>query len=141
MKVSISVYGAHLLVSEAEDKCKVSDIIRQAAHVGFDGIDLGYYWGENREAEFAEARKIADGEGIEIANYIVGNNFGNAAADGKLDAEIQSVKKAIEEAAYFNCRNLRVFGGGYGLDFSPIFALILMRLVQTLLISGVQMVF
>ena len=32
-------------------------------------------------------------------------------------------------------------GGGYGLDFSPIFALILMRLVQTLLISGVQMIF
>lgn len=32
-------------------------------------------------------------------------------------------------------------GGGYGLDFSPIFALILMRLVQTLLISGVHMIF
>ncbi|MBR5269414.1 MAG: YggT family protein, partial [Anaerotignum sp.] len=32
-------------------------------------------------------------------------------------------------------------GGGYGLDFSPIFALILMKLVQTLLISGVQMIF
>ena len=32
-------------------------------------------------------------------------------------------------------------GGGYGLDVSPIFALILMRLVQTLLISGVQMIF
>ena len=32
-------------------------------------------------------------------------------------------------------------GGGYGLDFSPIFALILMKLVQTLLLSGVQMIF
>ncbi|MBR5590764.1 MAG: YggT family protein, partial [Anaerotignum sp.] len=32
-------------------------------------------------------------------------------------------------------------GGGYGLDFSPVFALILMRLVQTLLINGVQMIF
>lgn len=32
-------------------------------------------------------------------------------------------------------------GGGYGLDFSPIFALILMRLVQTLLISAVQVIF
>ena len=37
--------------------------------------------------------------------------------------------------------NKSPLGGGYGLDFSPIFALILMRLVQTLLISGVQMVF
>ena len=32
-------------------------------------------------------------------------------------------------------------GGGFGLDFSPIFALILMSLVQTLMISGVQMIF
>ena len=32
-------------------------------------------------------------------------------------------------------------GGGYGLDFSPIFALILMRLVQTLLIIAEQMIF
>ena len=30
-------------------------------------------------------------------------------------------------------------GGGMGLDFSPIFALILMRLVQSLLIAAVQM--
>lgn len=37
--------------------------------------------------------------------------------------------------------NKSPLGGGFGLDFSPIFALILMRLVQTLLISGVQMVF
>ena len=32
-------------------------------------------------------------------------------------------------------------GGGMGLDFSPIFALILMRLVQSLLVAAVQMVF
>lgn len=37
--------------------------------------------------------------------------------------------------------NKSPLGGGYGLDFSPIFALILMRLVQTLLVSGVQMIF
>lgn len=32
-------------------------------------------------------------------------------------------------------------GGGMGLDFSPIFALILMRIVQSLLIGAVQMIF
>lgn len=32
-------------------------------------------------------------------------------------------------------------GGGIGLDFSPIFALILMRIVQGLLIGAIQMVF
>ena len=117
MKVSISVYGAHLLVPE--EGRTVAKIMRKAAGLGFDGIDLGYYWGENRKAEFAEAKAISQGEGIEIANYIVGNNFGNAAAEGskKLTAEIDKVKKAIEEAASFGCKNLRVFAGGYGLEW------------------------
>ena len=115
MKMGITVYGAHLLVPE--EGRTVAKIIRAAAHVGFDGIDLGYYWGEDRKAEFEEAKKVADGEGIAIANYIVGNNFGNAAAENRLDAEIDKVKNALEEAAYFNCKTLRVFGGGYNLDW------------------------
>ena len=61
MKMGITVYGAHLMVPE--ENRTVDKIIRAAAHVGFDGIDLGYYWGENRKAEFAEAVKVADGEG------------------------------------------------------------------------------
>lgn len=32
-------------------------------------------------------------------------------------------------------------GGGMGLDFSPIFALILMRIVQSLLVAAVQAIF
>ena len=117
MKVSISVYGAHLLVPE--EGRTVAKIIRKAAGIGFDGIDLGYYWGEDKKAEFAEAKAIAQGEGIEIANYIVGNNFGNAAAESqeKLASEIDKVRNAIEEAASFGCHKLRVFAGGYGLDW------------------------
>lgn len=120
MKTGITIYGAHLLVQE--ENRTVANIIRAAAHLGFDGIDLGYYWGENKTAEFEDARKIADGEGIAIANYIVGNNFGNAAAEERLDAEIEKVKIAIEEAAQFNCSALRVFAGGYDLnwdEYSP----------------------
>ena len=49
--------------------------------------------------EFAEAEKVADGEGIAIANYIVGNNFGNAIAEDRLPAEIEKVKVALKEAA------------------------------------------
>ena len=117
MKISISVYGAHLLVPE--EGRTVAKIMRKAAGICFDGIDLGYYWGENKKAEFAEAKKIAAGEGIEIANYIVGNNFGNAAAESKkkLTEEIKKVKLGLEEAAYFGCKTMRVFGGGYGLEW------------------------
>ena len=71
MKMSTAVYGAHLLVPE--EGRSVAKIIKAAADLGFDGIDLGYYWGEDKAAEFAEAKKVADGEGIAIANYIVGN--------------------------------------------------------------------
>ena len=116
MKMGITVYGAHLLVPE--EGRTVSKIIRAAANIGFEGIDLGYYWGENKAAEFEEAKKVADGEGIEIANYIVGNNFGNAIAENRLEAEIKLVKVALEEAASFNCKALRVFAGGYGLDWA-----------------------
>ena len=132
MKMAITVYGAHLLVPE--EGRTVAKIIQSAAHVGFDGIDLGYYWGENKAAEFAEAKKVADGEGIAIANYIVGNNFGNAAAEDRLQAEIEKVKVALEEAASFGCKALRVFGGGYGLDwatYSPKIAEALAACVET----------
>ena len=120
MKMGITVYGANLMLPE--EKRTVPEIIRAAAHIGFDGIDLGYYWGKNKAAEFAEAKKVADGEGINIANYIVSNNFGNAAAENRLDAEIEKVKIALEEAASFNSKALRVFAGGYNLEwetFSP----------------------
>jgi len=116
MKMGITVYGAHLMVPE--EGRTVAKIIRQAANVGFDGIDLGYYWGEDKAAEFAEAKKVADGEGIAIANYIVGNNFGNAIAEGRIEKEIEIVKNALNEAAEFGCKNLRVFAGGYGLDWN-----------------------
>lgn len=120
MKVSISVYGANQLVPE--ERRTVANIIAQAAAVGFDGIDLGYYWGENRQAEFQQARKIADDCGIQIANYICGNNFGNALAEGRGEKEIANVKQAIEEAACFGCPALRIFAGGNNLaweEYSP----------------------
>ena len=48
MKMGITVYGANLMLPE--EKRTVPEIIRAAAHIGFDGIDLGYYWGENKAA-------------------------------------------------------------------------------------------
>lgn len=115
MKTGISIYGAHRLVPD--DKRSVSGIIRKVAGLGFDSIDLGYYWGENRKEEMAEAKALAADLGLEIANYIVGNNFGNAIEKGELAAEIDKVKLALDEAKYFGCGALRVFAGGYGLDW------------------------
>jgi len=117
MKAGITVYGAHLLVPE--EGRTVTKIIQKAAGIGFDGIDLGYYWGENRKAEMAEAKTVASDCGIELANYICRDNFGNGAEKGELQAEIDAVKQALDEAAFFNCPVLRIFCGGYGLEWDP----------------------
>ncbi|MPM75480.1 L-ribulose-5-phosphate 3-epimerase UlaE [bioreactor metagenome] len=118
LKCSISVYGAHLLVPENDRT--VANIVRASAGLGFDAIDLGYYWGENRKAEMAEIRKLAPELGIAVGHYIVGNNFGNAAEKGatELAAEIDKVKVALDEAAEMGCAALRIFGGGYELEWN-----------------------
>lgn len=120
MKISTSIYGSHNLLPD--DKRTVKGIITKVAGLGFDGIDLGYYWGDNKAAEMKEAKALAQDLGIDIPNYIVGNNFGNAIDKGELPAEIDKVKIALDDAAFFGCHALRVFAGGYGLnwdEFSP----------------------
>lgn len=116
MDFTISVYGAHLLLPEEERS--VEKIMRAAAGIGFDGIDLGYYWNEEKKVqEMKDARQLAADLDLKLTNYIVGNNFGNAIAEDRLPAEIDKVKKALDEAAEMGCRNLRVFGGGYDLEW------------------------
>ena len=116
MDFTISVYGAHKLVPE--EGRTVEKIMRAAAGLGFDGIDLGYYWGENTKAqEMKDAKTLAEDLQLKLTNYICGNNFGNAIAEDRLAAEIDKVKTALDEAAEFGCKNLRVFGGGYDLEW------------------------
>ena len=116
MDFTVSVYGAHMLVPE--EGRTVAKIMRAAAGLGFDGIDLGYYWGEeNKAQEMDEAKKLAAELNLKLTNYVTGNNFGNAIAEDRLQAEIDKVKTALDEAAFFGCKNLRVFAGGYNLEW------------------------
>ena len=95
-----------------------SRIMLAAAALGFDGIDLGYYWDEKKKAkEIKQAKKIAANSNLKLVNYICGNNFGNAIAEKRLPAEIDKVKTALDEAAELGCKHLRVFAGGY--DLAP----------------------
>ena len=116
MDFTISVYGAHMLVPE--EGRTVAKIMQAAAGLGFDGIDLGYYWGEeNKLQEMKDAQKLAEDLNLKLTNYITGSNFGNAIAEDRLQAEIDKVKNALDEAALFGCKNLRVFAGGYDLEW------------------------
>ena len=115
MDMTISVYGANELVPE--EGRTVEKIMLAAAAVGFDGIDLGYYWGEKKAKEIKQAKKTAANCGLKLVNYICGNNFGNAIAEKRLPAEIDKVKTALDEAAELGCKHLRVFAGGYDLEW------------------------
>ena len=116
MDFTVSVYGAHMLVPE--EGRTVAGIMRAAAGLGFDGIDLGYYWNEEKKAqELTDAKKLAEDLNLKLINYVSGNNFGNAIAENRLQAEIDKVKTALDEAAFFGCKNLRVFAGGYDLEW------------------------
>ena len=101
-----------------ENDRTVANIVKAAAGIGFDAVDLGYYWGENRREEMAEVKKLVADLGLETGHYVAANNFGNAAAKGEIAAEIDKVKTALDEAAEMGCRALRVFGGGYDLDWN-----------------------
>ena len=51
--------------------------MRAVAGLGFDGIDLGYYWSEDKRAqEMKDAKKLAEDLQLKLTNYICGNNFG-----------------------------------------------------------------
>ena len=97
MDMTISVYGANELVPE--EGRTVEKIMLAAAALGFDGIDLGYYWGEKKSKEIRQAKKTARDSNLKLVNYICGNNFGNAIAEKRLPAEIDKVKTALDEAA------------------------------------------
>jgi sugar phosphate isomerase/epimerase len=89
----------------------VKEFIEYAAGVGFEGVDLGYYW-EDKEKEFAELPGWLNSNGIALSGYIVGNNFGLVVGTDKVREEIDKVKLAIEEADQLGARVLRVFAGG-----------------------------
>ena len=116
MDFTTAIYGAHLLLPE--ESRSVANIMRAAAGLGFDGIDLGYYWDpENKVQEMKDAGKLAEDLNLKLTNYICANNFGNAIERGELQAEIDKVKTALDEAAEMGCKNLRVFAGGYNLEW------------------------
>jgi sugar phosphate isomerase/epimerase len=115
MKPSITIYGGPKMLF-GEDNFSVCTAIKRVAELGFEGIDLGYYW-ENGKNEMADAVKAAKDSNIAISGYIVGNNFGNACQQGKEQEEIDKVKKALDEAAIVGAKTLRVFAGGYNLSW------------------------
>jgi len=109
MKKGITIYSAAQLFSKGE--ITVRSFIEYSAKIGFEGVDLGYYW-QDKEKEFKELPKWLKDNGIALSGYIVGNNFGGVVGTGKEREEIDKVKVAIDEARILGTDKLRVFAGG-----------------------------
>ncbi|HCG77388.1 MAG: hypothetical protein COZ37_01400 [bacterium (Candidatus Ratteibacteria) CG_4_10_14_3_um_filter_41_18] len=109
MKTSITIYSCAQLFSAK--KMTVKEFIEYASSVGFEGVDLGYYW-EDKKREFTELPAWLNDNNIALSGYIVGNNFGAVVGTGKVREEIAKVKLAIDEANQLGAKVLRVFAGG-----------------------------
>lgn len=108
MKLGITIYSVAQLVEK--EGMTVQQFIEFAAGVGFEGVDLGYFW-QDKKREFAELAGWLEKNKIVLSGYIVGNNFAAVANTEKQTEEIQKVKSAIDEAALLGSRTLRIFAG------------------------------
>ncbi len=109
MKPSITIYSCSQYFSEK--KMTVKEFIEYASGIGFEGVDLGYYW-EDKKKEFAGVPQWLKDNAISLSGYIVGNNFGSVVGTDKAKEEIAKVKLAVEEANQLGAEVLRVFAGG-----------------------------
>lgn len=106
MKLSVTIYSMRdYLNSGLLDVPKFIDV---AAKLGADGVDLGYYW-KSEEEKKAARRKLAE-TGLELAIYITANDFVKPSSSERR-AELEKVKKAVQEAKQMDATRVRVFAG------------------------------
>lgn len=108
MKTSITIYSCDKYFSDKS--MTVKDFIEFSAKVGFDGVDLGYYW-KDKAKEFNELPVWLKDNNITLSGYIIGNNFGAVVGTDKVNEEIAKVKTAVDEASQLGAKVLRVFAG------------------------------
>jgi len=109
MKTSITIYSCRQFFSAK--KMTVQEFIEYSARLGFEGVDLGYYW-EDKTTQFAELPRWLADNGIALSGYIARNNFGAVVGTDGAEDEIANVKTAIDEAVLLGTNVLRVFAGG-----------------------------
>lgn len=109
MKKGITIWSAAQLFSKGE--MTVKSFIEYSAGIGFEGVDLGYFW-QDKEKEFKELPRYLEDNGIALSGYIVGNNFGAVVGTGREQEEIDKVRLAIDETRALGADKLRVFAGG-----------------------------
>ena len=90
---------------------RYEDLVRLAADLGVDGLDLTVYWFPSATDDFLlPLRRLAYRSGIDIYSIGIRTNMCRPAAESQ-DAEAAKLAPWLEVAEKLGARHLRVFGG------------------------------
>ncbi len=95
----------------AKKTMRYEDLVRLAADLGVDGLDLTVYWFPNTTDEFLlPLRLLAYRSGIDIQSIGIRTNMCRETPELQ-DAEVAGIKPWLEVAEKLGARHVRVFGG------------------------------
>jgi len=87
-----------------------ADLIRLAADLGCDGVDMTTYWlPDTSDQTLLPLKQLAYRSAISI--YTIGIRAGMAQPPDKRDAEVETVRKWLDAAQKLGAGHVRVFGG------------------------------
>lgn len=103
MKHGVSSYSFAKYL--CEKKMTLGDVIRKAAEIGFEGIELANITDEwlGLSYDLAELKRTAEEAGIEICSWALWADF----AGENVTAKIARVKKEIDQAHFLGCSVVR----------------------------------
>ena len=107
-----SAICAYSFRQELEKKTmSYEDLVRLAADLGVDGLDLTVYWfPSTADAFLLPLRRLAYRSGVDIHSIGIRTNMCRATAELR-DAEVARLKPWLEVAEKLGARHVRVFGG------------------------------
>ena len=94
----------------ADKTMSYADVIRMAAELGADGVDLTTYWLEDVDDHLFALKRLAYRSSVAL--YTIGIRARMAQPTAELQAaEVETVRKWLEVAEKLGASHLRVFGG------------------------------
>ena len=112
-----SAICAYSFRQELEKKTfSYEDLVRLAADLGVDGLDLTVYWFPSTSDDFLlPLRRLAYRSGVDIYSIGIRTSMCRATAELR-DAEVARLKPWLDVAQKLGARHLRVFGGAVPKD-------------------------
>jgi sugar phosphate isomerase/epimerase len=88
----------------------VEQFLEYASANRYDAVELLDYFWRKEKGEVEQARSLADGLGMPIGAYAIGNDFAHADAQARKQAAA-SVKRGVDNAVRLGAPLVRIFGG------------------------------